>query len=115
MKNKIRVILLALGLVGGAAGAAVASDHVAAASSAGCKQTWVYVVSGADRVSGVCLSQSWGPTTFRVGQRCGKTLAIRYSPWTVAPAGKAASAQTDNCKWYDGPGGSKAGWVEWQG
>lgn len=88
---------------------AVTESPVSAAPGA-CSYTWAY--RGGDRAYGGCKG-SFGGTWFRVGQRCGRTLAVRYSPWTWAPNGVAVSAVTDNCKWYDGSGGSRAAWVEW--
>jgi hypothetical protein len=97
-------------LLGSTAGTLITFESTAAAEPGACSTWWAY--SGGDRAYGGCKG-AYGGTWFRVGERCGQTLAVRYSPWTWAPDGRAVSAVTDNCKWYDGWGGSRAAWVEW--
>lgn len=69
---------------------------------------WAY--QGGDRAYGGCTGAGADGTWFRIGQRCGRTLAVRVSPLTYAPPGRAVSAVTDNCKWYDG-GGTRAAFI----
>ena len=46
-------------------------------------------------------------------QLCGQpSAAVRYSPWTWAPAA-AVSAVTDNGKWYDGAVSFESNIGEW--
>src|SRR5262245_9444282 len=106
-KKKARALIAGAALAGAVAVVPIAAQE-AQAGPYSCATWWAFV--GGNQSSGTCKAPNYGGTWFRVGQQCGWLMYKTWSPWTWAPAGRAASATTAPCPSYSQK--SRTAWVE---